>query len=339
MRTYVVRTGDSPASIASRADMAGCPKCSRDLVRVNTHKPTVTLPNGYVTFRELRAGETLNLPDEWFDGTLDSRPNSYFQALPYADGVTPALAVLAGVLGDLATFNAASARVAQLPAMTDQNFSSAVEPAITLIRSSLQETVGTPDAVVAQRTAAVQDSTDWAWQEQAALENAIAAHDAAAVTRTRASIQQALGSALADGKIALQAFYPPMPVTVASPVGGVPVPVQTITTTDPCTASNVTAVCAAQAALGVVVDGKWGANSATAAHRLTSSAPPACSPRPPWWAPTGQGNCPGAKTPAPVPTTPTQMSFGSVIGAGLLVAAAVSGTAYLLKQKRPLLSE
>jgi len=69
--------------------MAGCPKCSRDLVLANPHKETVAHPNGFLTFKEMRAGEVLNLPDKWFDGTLDQMPVSYFASLPHADGITP----------------------------------------------------------------------------------------------------------------------------------------------------------------------------------------------------------------------------------------------------------
>jgi len=61
--------------------MAGCPKCAVDLVRANPQKPAVTYPNGFVTFRDLRAGERLNLPDKWFNGTLDDLPKSYFEGL------------------------------------------------------------------------------------------------------------------------------------------------------------------------------------------------------------------------------------------------------------------
>lgn len=89
MREYVVQPGDSPAKIA--ISFAQCPKCARDLVLSpgNSHKDRVTHPNGFVTFKELRAGERLELPEKWFDGSMDELPNSYFQALPYADGVTP----------------------------------------------------------------------------------------------------------------------------------------------------------------------------------------------------------------------------------------------------------
>jgi len=89
VRVYEVQPGDSPASIASQDEMAGCPKCSIDLIRANPHKPTLTYPNGYVTFRELDAGEKLNLPDKWWSKEFDELPKSYFEALPYADGVTP----------------------------------------------------------------------------------------------------------------------------------------------------------------------------------------------------------------------------------------------------------
>jgi hypothetical protein len=87
VRAYVVQVGDSPAKIAIA--FAGCPKCARDLVEANPHKPTVVYPNGYRTFTELKAGEVLDLPEKWFDGTLDALPSEYFAALPYADGVTP----------------------------------------------------------------------------------------------------------------------------------------------------------------------------------------------------------------------------------------------------------
>lgn len=85
MRQYVVQPGDSPASIAAK--LGGCPRCARDLVAVNTHKAAKRLPNGFITFHDLHAGETLNLPDIW-DGDNDKRPPSYFKSLPSADGVT-----------------------------------------------------------------------------------------------------------------------------------------------------------------------------------------------------------------------------------------------------------
>lgn len=114
VRVYEVRAGDSPAGIASRDDMAGCPRCAIDLVRANSHKETVTHPNGFVSFKELRAGEKLNLPEKWFDGTLDRLPKSYFSALPHADGVTPGKGMLSGPFPDnlVAAAQAADAALA-----------------------------------------------------------------------------------------------------------------------------------------------------------------------------------------------------------------------------------
>ena len=81
---YTVQPGDTPASIAIA--FAGCPKCSCDLVGANPHKPTILYPNGYETFTELQAGEELALPTTWFDGTLDRKPQRYFDELPSVDG-------------------------------------------------------------------------------------------------------------------------------------------------------------------------------------------------------------------------------------------------------------
>jgi hypothetical protein len=95
MRVYEVQPGDSAAGIAARAEHAGCPKCAIDLVRANPHKPAMRYPNGFFTFQSLQPGERLWLPDKWFNGELDSMPQSYFAALPSANGVTP------GALGDV----------------------------------------------------------------------------------------------------------------------------------------------------------------------------------------------------------------------------------------------
>lgn len=85
MRQYVVQAGDSPASISAK--LGGCPKCARDLVAANGHKQSAVHPNGFISFKDLRVGETLNLPEIW-EGENDKRPVEYFKSLPYADGVT-----------------------------------------------------------------------------------------------------------------------------------------------------------------------------------------------------------------------------------------------------------
>jgi hypothetical protein len=115
MQQYVVQPGDSPAKIAIQ--FAGCPKCAIDLVRANPHKKAVAYPNGFQTFSELAVGERLNLPDKWFDGTLDRLPKSYFAALAHADGKTPgSLGVVLSISAELlALANNAAAALAADP--------------------------------------------------------------------------------------------------------------------------------------------------------------------------------------------------------------------------------
>lgn len=83
----------------------------------------------------------------------------------------------------------------------------------------------------------------------------------------------------------------------------------------PCLISNVALVCAAQRAVGVTVDGKWGSDSANAARARGLSGPPACSPRPTWWAPPGKSNCPTVS--APVASTSSLSSAANAALAAL----------------------
>jgi hypothetical protein len=91
------------------------------LIAANPHKETVVFPNGFVTFKELRVGETLHLPDKWWSKEFDELPPSYFAALPHPDGVTPPKSI-AGALGDdmvgspvVAAAQAAAAAIAADP--------------------------------------------------------------------------------------------------------------------------------------------------------------------------------------------------------------------------------
>ena len=74
-----------------------------------------------------------------------------------------------------------------------------------------------------------------------------------------------------------------------------------MTAGSPCNQANVALVCAAQAAMGLGVDGKWGGGTAQAAASRVPGAPGACTPRPSWWAPPGKVNCPPASVPTPTP--------------------------------------
>lgn len=98
------------------------------------------------------------------------------------------------------------------------------------------------------------------------------------------------------GTVPAPAPPPPGPALPPPP----PPAVMAMASLDPCSAANVGAVCAAQAALGLQPDGKWGTETAHAASLILPNAPPACTPRPGWWAPKGQSNCGGA-VPAPPP--------------------------------------
>lgn len=97
----------------------------------------------------------------------------------------------------------------------------------------------------------------------------------------------------------------------------------------PCLQANVGLVCAAQRMLGVTADGKWGNDSANAAKSIFPGAPPACSPRPSWWAPKGQSNC----TSAP---SPTASSGGSSLDAAAsnALAALLADSNYCTNVKR-----
>jgi peptidoglycan hydrolase-like protein with peptidoglycan-binding domain len=71
---------------------------------------------------------------------------------------------------------------------------------------------------------------------------------------------------------------------------GAPAAVQALLTIDPCLQGNASIVTAAQVALGVGPDGKYGSGTAAAARRVLPNAPAACSPRPSWWTAPGQSN-------------------------------------------------
>ena len=292
MQTYEVHPNDSPASIAAR--YAGCMKCSRDLVHANPHKPTVTMPNGFVTFRDLRIGETLNLPDKWFNGELDMLPAAYFAALPYADGVTPGVQgitpAMPSGLGDQAALASAQALVNAMPAMDDPTFSNAVGNTGTAIDQAVGEAYGSPNAQAAQAAQDVQIGTQWAWNRNADLAALIGGGASSqgpgdSIQQAREDIFNALNTALGNAQIALTALATP----------------------------------AAPPAPGPVV-------------RPAPARPP--SPRPGPIAvrcPAGT-TWNGSACVAPQP--PGGMSTAAVVGIGLLGAAAVGGVAYVAMRRR-----
>ena len=307
MRQYTVQPGDTPAKIAARDDMAGCPKCSRDLIEVNPHKRKVTYPNGYVTFEELVEGETLNLPDKWFSAEFDALPSSYFAALPSADGG----------LGGAAELDAVAAQIGALASMNDAEFAANVGRIANDLARSVSDVPASQDAGITRAAAALAQAT------QDELVAALATGDSAAGFEARTAMLRALSDGLAAARRAVAA--PSVPVSTAP----VPSAVAQLASFNPCAQTSVAAVCAAQAALGLTVDGKYGDTTAARVRALVPAAPSGCSPRPAWWTPAGVSSCPGAGT-VVRPPSDTQLPIASTKKTGISTGAIIGLTALLL---------
>ena len=202
MRTYIVKPGDSPASIAARDDMAGCPKCCADLVKKNWQKETITYPNGYVTFKSLVPGETLNLPEKWFDPAFDLLPPAYFASLPYADGVTPSpfgkMAYV--ILRDFRALDNAADSVRALEAMDDHQFAMHAGDAATEIDAAVQPAIGR-----SRYAQAAQEAVRMAAMHSRMFSTFLAA--GLSSTNARAEVQAALAAALLSAQRAVGELY------------------------------------------------------------------------------------------------------------------------------------
>jgi len=340
--------------------MAGCPKCARDLIAANPHKESVVYPNGYTSFRNLRVGEKLNLPDKWFSKEFDERPKKYFAALPAVDGKTPSslgLAAAAGVLADYSAFDTAVSTIASLASMTPQSFSNAVDAACTLIDQSVHEADGSTNPGIAAYAQAVHLSTNAARQANQALVAALTSGDQTTIAKARADIQQNLTTALDAAKMALQAVYgggvPAAPATPATPAAPT-IPQDTIkavaqavaaaVAADPnyCTSvsqvssSMNTAIHAFKSAWNAanpgtpvpIGTGTYEQATADALASVLGSAPPACGAR---------GSAPPPPIPGGiVPPQPSEgLSTGALVGLSLLGVGAVGGAIYLATQNPP----
>ncbi len=263
MREYIVQAGDSPASIAARDDMAGCPRCAIDLIHSNPQKRSIVHPNGFRTFESLRVGEKLRLPTKWFDGSLDTRPKAYFKALPHYDGVTPGVGA-PNVLNDYAVLDAAAAQVGALASLSDQPFNYAVDVACTAVDAAVGQ-IGNGDTVptvyAAPYAQEVRKYTALARQRNAELKAAIVAGDNQAAFKVRSDILHNLSSALTSAQLALQAFYgdagaPPEVAVDIGPATIDPTPKVDVTigpvTIDPVPVLPVSVTAAAQAAANAI---------------------------------------------------------------------------------------
>jgi hypothetical protein len=92
--------------------------------------------------------------------------------------------------------------------------------------------------------------------------------------------------------------------------------VAALTVNDPCDPANVGLVWAAQQALGLQPDGKWGSGSSSAANAKGFPGPAGCSPRPSWWAPAGQVNQPPSGGGGGTITTLPQITITPTPGTG-----------------------
>jgi hypothetical protein len=328
---------------------------------VNAHKPTVVYPNGYTTFRDLRVGEVINLPDKWFSPAFDQLSPAYFKVLPYADGRTRGSI---GALGDYPDLDVATGKVAALAAMDNAAFNAAVGDAGAAIDAAVQEVYGSANAVAAAAAQNVQSGTQWAWGRNGDLAAAIASGDAAAVTQARLDIQNALSTALGNARVALNDFYGPSPPTPgAVPAGGGGYAPVVVRPPSPYPASVVTAAQAAAAAIGAdpsycasvarpgsavnaavhafklawnqaqtpkvpVGTGTYESATASAIAQVTGAAPLACGARPP--APAAP---PGA-LPVAAAAQAGGMSTAAVAGLAVLGAALVGGVVYLSTRDR-----
>jgi hypothetical protein len=176
MRIYIVQPGDSPAGIASQEDHASCPKCAIDLIRANPHKETVVHPNGFVSFKELRVGEELCLPEKWFDGRLELLPPAYFASLPYHNGVTPSPfgEAAAGVLRDFRALDVAADKLAALTAMGDQAFTRSAGDVAAAIDAAVQPALAGSIASAAQHAQAALETLRYVSGERIDIQNALA---------------------------------------------------------------------------------------------------------------------------------------------------------------------
>lgn len=313
-------------------------------------KATVVHPNGFLSFQELRVGEKLILPEEWFDGTLDTKPRSYFAALPHPDGVTPSRLGLAaaGILGDYAALDAASAKVGALAAMGDQAFSIAAPDVAAAIDSSVLEVAGTgsPAIYAVPYAQAVRSATSQALQRNVSLVAAIGAGDTATSSQTRVDILRDFSSALLSAKLALQAFHggdenTTVPATIAS----VAQAAVTAIAADPNYCMSVAqpgspvnaAVHALKTAwnaanptnLVPINTGTYEQATADVLARVLGSAPAACATRTPPSLPGGGGSGDWV-----APAQRDQgLSVGAILGYSLIGVGVVGGAIYLVTRK------
>jgi hypothetical protein len=318
--------------------------------RVNAGKPAITHPNGHVTFKDLRVGETLNLPDEWFHPARENLPSTYYKILPHPDGVTPGS--LGSTLGDFPELDTAVTRVAQLAALDDAAFIQAVGDAGAKVDAAVKEAYGSQAPDAATKAKAVADATRWAWNRNRDLAAAVAANDRAAITRARLDIQNALSTALGNARSAILAHYPSQSPLAASPeLRAAATAAAAALAADPNYCTSVThpgtpvnaavhrfklAWNASQSPKVPIGTGTYEVATTVALAQVAGSAPSACG--------SGQRPVPAPKPPPPLPTAkPEAITAPSEEDGGFpwatatwtaLALAAAGGVTFLATRKR-----
>lgn len=94
----------------------------------------------------------------------------------------------------------------------------------------------------------------------------------------------------------------PIPVVTAPSAPIAAAAVAALSAIDPCLSVNAGMICAAQQALGLTPDGKYGPGTAAAVKAALGSAPAPCSPAPLWWGKKTDNKCGGGGASIPLPS-------------------------------------
>ena len=228
-------------------------------------------------------------------------------------------------LAAAASIGEAAALISALAGMGDHDFAANLDQAI----ATLEDAVG--GAPSSLHAGIVRASAALARQLGTDMEAAVASGQD--TFEIRSTILRTLSEGLVAARTALEVVPQQIPAAVSQ-----------LLSFDPCDPQNVSLVCAAQRALGIAPDGKYGDGTAASARALLPHAPHACSPRPAWWRPTGESNCGYVAPPSSIPSTPSSqpapiatvkkgISTGAIVGTGLLALVTIGAGLYLAKSK------
>lgn len=341
MSTYKTRSGDSPAIIARRHGTSVSALLTANPHKPTT---VVSGPDGKpkTTWQGLRPSERLNMPvgigalgDDVGLGDAVTDMASINPCLQASVAAVCAAQRMLGVTVDGKWGSGSSAAAAKrginVPACSPRpawwapvgksNCSVAAASTPAASGSSLDRAAGTaystlksdPNYCASVRRAGTAVNT--------AVHNFKAAWNAANPSRAvpigtgnyEPVVAAALSSALAG--IAVPPGCGAAPTTAQVPSGGGgavtptavagPAAVQALVGINPCLQASSGVVYAAQVALGIKADGKYGPGTAAAARVLVQNAPAACSPAPLWWGAKGTAQAAAAtQTAKTAATTP-----------------------------------